>query len=185
MDDQATPYDDIRAEGVHVRVDRRLRVVALRYLDRTGAFAQQCHVLFGVALPDVQCAVGVTAAAPEQECILGWRNPQQTVALLSNGGTFAASTLRLPPTDDGCCVDQSGGVWVLRLTGKGVEDLLLRIGNNASVPRPGEAHVSRIADMAVMSLCVTAGETLLVVDRAYAEHLLNWIRVTAFAESMQ
>jgi hypothetical protein len=30
----------------------------------------------------------------------------------------------------------------------------------------------------VLALCVRAGETLLVVDRAYTEHLMGWIRET-------
>lgn len=84
----------------------------------------------------------------------------------------------LTACDDGCCVDQSGGLWVIRLRGSRVNDLLLRIGNAASLPRTGEAHVSRVAELPVLSLCLRNGETLLLIDCAYAEHLLNWIRLT-------
>ena len=48
----------------------------------------------------------------------------------------------------------------------------------ASIPRPGEARRSRMADVPVLALSLRAGETLLVVDRVYADHLCAWIRET-------
>ena len=66
----------------------------------------------------------------------------------------------------------------MRVQGVRTRDLLLRIGNEASVPTPGESRISRIAELPVVSLSVKPGETLLLLDRVYAEHLLNWIRVT-------
>jgi hypothetical protein len=35
-----------------------------------------------------------------------------------------------------------------------------------------------MADVPVLALSVRTGETLLVVDRAYAGHLVGWIRET-------
>jgi hypothetical protein len=35
-----------------------------------------------------------------------------------------------------------------------------------------------MADVPVLALSVRAGETLLIVDRAYLPHLLAWIRET-------
>jgi sarcosine oxidase gamma subunit len=177
MDDHANPYGDVRAEGIEVRIDRRLRVAALRYFDRDGAFARQCRSVFGVALPETQRAVEVPGAPAGQECILAWRHPTQTLAMVSDGEAFATLQSELS-SSDGCCIDQSGGVWVLRVSGARVQDLLVRIGGLASTPRPGEAHVTRIAELAVLSVCVKPAEVLLVIDRAYAEHLLNWIRAT-------
>ena len=72
----------------------------------------------------------------------------------------------------------TGGLQVLRLTGDRIADLLCRLGGTACVPGAGEARRSRLADVPVLALCVRAGETLLVVDRGYAEHLLLWIRET-------
>jgi hypothetical protein len=162
-----------------VRVDRRMRVAALRHMGAQGAFAQQCKTTFGVALPDALCAVEVPGAPAGHECILAWRQPTQTLALVSDGQAFANLLAELPPTDDGCCVDQSGGLWVLRLSGARVPDLLLRIGNAACVVSPGQAHVSRMAELTVLSLCIKPGETLLLLDRSYVEHLLGWMRATA------
>lgn len=177
MDDRANPYGDVRAAGIEARIDRRLRVAALRYFDRAGTFAQTCRSVFAVALPDTQQAVDVPGAPLGQECILAWRHPTQTLALVSDGAAFVTLQAELP-SSDGCCIDQSGGVWVLRLSGERVQDLLVRIGSLASVTRPGEAHVSRIAELTVLSVCVKPGEMLLVLDRAYAEHLMKWVRAT-------
>jgi hypothetical protein len=35
-----------------------------------------------------------------------------------------------------------------------------------------------MADVAVLALCLRPGAVQLVLDRAYTEHLLAWIRVT-------
>jgi hypothetical protein len=75
-------------------------------------------------------------------------------------------------------VDLSGGVRIVRLTGNRIADLLCRLGGAASVPAPGEARRSRLADVAVLALSINPGETLLAVDRAYLPHLLAWIRET-------
>jgi len=48
----------------------------------------------------------------------------------------------------------------------------------ATASAPGEARRSRLADVPVLALAVRAGETLLVVDRGYAAHLMAWIRET-------
>ncbi len=179
MDDRRNPYEDVAAPGIEVRVDRRMRVAALRHMNTQGIFARQCKNTFGVALPEALRAVEVPGAPAGHQCILAWRQPTQTLALVSDGEAYANLLAELSPTEDGCCVDQSGGLWVLRLSGARVPDLLLRIGNAASVVSPGQAHVSRIAELTVLALCIKAGETLLLLDRAYVEHLLGWIRVTA------
>jgi hypothetical protein len=38
--------------------------------------------------------------------------------------------------------------------------------------------VSRIAELTVMTLCVEAGRTLLLVDRLYSDHLAGWMAET-------
>jgi sarcosine oxidase gamma subunit len=93
--------------------------------------------------------------------------------------SFRTLLARVGAMTQGCCVDQSGGLWVLKATGARVSDLLLRVGSCASVAAPGSAQVTRIAEVPVMTLCVNPGETLLIVERVYAEHLLGWIRATA------
>jgi sarcosine oxidase gamma subunit len=177
MDDAHNPYVDIQADGVDARLDRRARVAALRYLDKEGDFARQCQNVIGIALPEPLQALSVPGAPLGQECILAWRNPTQTLLLLSDASAYATLLSELKPTADGCCVDQSGGLWVLRAKGARVQELLLRMGSSAAVPPVGQAHVSRIAELPVMTLLVKPGEFLMLIDRAYAEHLINWTQV--------
>ena len=75
-------------------------------------------------------------------------------------------------------VELTGGLRIVRLTGSRIADLLCRLGGTASVPVAGEARRSRMADVPVLAISLRAGETLLVVDRAYLPHLLEWIRET-------
>jgi len=95
-----------------------------------------------------------------------------------NAARLAELAARLADAADGCLIDLSGGVRIVRLTGLRIADLLCRLGGTASVPRAGEARRSRLADVPVLALSVRAGETLLAVDRAYLPHLLAWIRET-------
>ena len=178
MADSKDPYAPLHAQGISVRVDRSLHVAALRYFDAQGAFARACQASLGVPLPPALRAMEVPGTPPGIEFILAWRHPTQTLVLSNDGAALAALQSELSTAVDGVCLDQSGGLWVLRLEGEKTRDLLLRIGSEASSVAPGEAHVSRIADLPVLSLGVKPGETLLVIDRVYAEHLLNWIRVT-------
>jgi len=67
---------------------------------------------------------------------------------------------------------------MVRVSGDRTADLLHRLGGAASVPAPGEARRSRLADVPVLALSVNPGETLLAIDRAYLLHLLAWIRET-------
>jgi sarcosine oxidase gamma subunit len=178
MVDAKDPYAPLQAPGISVRVDRSLHVATLRYFDAQGAFAQACHAALGVPLPTALHAFEVPGTPAGVEFILAWRHPTQTLVLSNDGASLAALQSELSAAVDGVCLDQSGGLWVMRVQGERTRDLLLRIGSEASVPAPGEARISRIAELPVLSLSVKPGETLLLVDRVYAEHLLNWIRVT-------
>ena len=178
MVDAKDPYAPLQAPGISVRVDRALRVATLRYFDAQGAFAQACHAALGIPLPTARHAVEVPGSPAGVEFILAWRHPTQTLVVSNDGAALSALQSELRAAVGGLCLDQSGGLWVVRVQGVRTRDLLLRIGNEASVPTPGESRISRIAELPVVSLSVKPGETLLLLDRVYAEHLLNWIRVT-------
>lgn len=178
MVDVKDPYAPLQAQGISVRVDRSVNVAALRYFDAQGDFAHVCQAALGVSLPTAFSAVEVPATPPGIEFILAWRHPTQSLVLSNDAAVLSALQSALSNAVDGCCLNQSGGLWVLRVQGVRTPDLLLRLGNEASVTKPGEARVSRIAELPVLSLSVKPGETLLLIDRVYAEHLLNWIRVT-------
>ena len=75
-------------------------------------------------------------------------------------------------------VDQTGGIRVIQLQGRRAVDLLLRLGAATAIPGLGEARSSRLAELHVLVACVQAGHYLLLVERVYANHLLDWIGAT-------
>jgi sarcosine oxidase gamma subunit len=160
-------------EGCSVSLDPSWRGIALRYFSMTGAFAQKVSECLGMELPPVLGA----RMTPAGDRILAWRSPTETLCL----GPAAANlawTERLANAADGYCVDLSSALGVLRILGGGGPALLARLGSTDSVPAPGEARRSRMADVAGLALSVRAAEILLVVDRAQLPHVAGWIRAT-------
>jgi hypothetical protein len=76
-------------------------------------------------------------------------------------------------------VDQTGGIRVVRVAGSRARDLLLRLGAATALPDLGEARTGRLAELSVLTLCVRPSEYLLLAERVYAHHLLEWIHATA------
>lgn len=179
MADTLSREATIEADGLHVRVDPGVHVASLRYFDANGVFAAAVRSVVGIGLPGVLQATKAAASSGDGAFILAWRSPTETLLLGADGERFSNAKATLAEAEEGCLVDQSGGLWVLRLSGERVFDLLARLGGSASAPKIGEARRSRLADVAVLALCVRPDETLLVIDRVYAEHLLAWIRETA------
>jgi heterotetrameric sarcosine oxidase gamma subunit len=169
----------IEADGLHVSVDRKVHIASLRYFDADGVFAAAVRSVVGMALPGVLQAAMVPASSGAGAFILAWRSPTETLLLGIDGERFSNVVAALADAGEGCIVDQSGGLWVLRVSGERVFDLLARLGGSASAPKIGEARRSRLADVAVLALCVRPDETLLIVDRVYVDHLLTWIRESA------
>ena len=179
MDELRGPYAAVETAGLHVRVDRSWQVAALRSFEPLGPYAAEFLAWSGTGLPAPLRAIAPQWPAMLSTFILAWRSPTETWALSMDAPSFNDLKTRVANSQHGCCVDQTGGLWVLKATGERVADLLLRIGAVASVPSAGDAHVSRIAEVPVLTMCISPGETLMVVERVYAEHLLNWIRATA------
>src|SRR3977135_1009726 len=161
------------ATGLTVRVDETTQAAALRYFVRGGAFAAVVQDSLGVLPEGLQAAETRDGAL-----ILAWRSPTETLVLTGDPARLSDLEARVAQAADGCLVNLSGGLRVLRLPGERISDLLCRLGGTGSIPRPGEARRGRMADVPVLALCVRAGETLLVVDRAYAEHLMGGGRVS-------
>ena len=179
MADDARRVDEYLAAlggvaGLSVRVDEALQVATLRYFAPDGEFAEAVHEVTELALPQPQQALNASGG----QLILAWRSPTETLCLARDPARLLEIGARLAGLADGCLVSLSGGLQVLQVTGERIADLLCRLGGTGSVPQPGEARRSRMADVPVMAVSLTAGETLLVVDRAYAEHLMGWVRET-------
>ena len=153
-------------------VEETMQIATLRYFTREGSFADTVRALTGMPLP------GLLEAREEAQLMLAWRSPTETLCITRSTTRLGELGASLGPFAEGCMVELTGGLQIVRLTGLRIADLLCRLGGAASVPAPGEARRSRLADLPVLALSVRAGETLLVVDRAWLPHLLAWIRET-------
>jgi hypothetical protein len=174
--DEQRPAERIVSADLVACVEATMAVATLRYFNRAGAFAESVRAATGATLPKPLEAREVS----EGHLILAWRSPTETLCIARSAAPLAELSPRLSGAADGCAVELTGGVRIVRLTGLRIADLMCRLGGSASVPAPGEARCSRLADVPVpvLALSVRAGEALLAVDRAYLPHVLAWIRET-------
>jgi len=166
----------IEADGISVEGMQSIQVAALRYFEATGPFAGAVQDCVGAPLPPPLTAAATHAPGGAQ-CILAWRSPTETWLLCDDPAAFAEMQERLL-SPAGCMVNQTGGLCALRLRGAKVRDLLLRLGASASVPGVGEARSSRVADLHVLIISLEADDWILMVERVYVAHLLEWIGKT-------
>jgi hypothetical protein len=157
--------------GLRVTVDHGMQVATLRYFSVAGDFAAAVRAATGAPLPQPCAALELPAAG----VILAWRSPTETLCLAASAPPLSQLAASLTQAADGCLVDLSGGLKVLRVSGGRIAHLLCRLGGTASVPAMGEARRSRLADVPVLALAVRHAETLLVIDRTLLPHLLGWI----------
>jgi len=153
------------AEGVALEEDVPLRVKTLRYFARQGAFAR---------------AAAAAATSPMGAVMLARIGPTETLALSfpEHEPQLEALTRQLAQIPGGQVIDLSGGFKAFRLRGARLAEVLARLGGAGLMPQIGAACRGRFADVPVLALGVRAGEVLLVADRAWAAHLLGWLRVT-------
>ncbi|HYM26764.1 MAG TPA: hypothetical protein VET66_01320 [Steroidobacteraceae bacterium] len=171
--DFATALTGRQLPDLAVRLEVPCTVATLRYFAADGAFAAAVRALLGAALPGPQAALDAAGM------LLAWRSPTETLAV---GADAALLAPRLAHAPDGCCIDLTGGMQVLRVAGARSSAFLGRLGGTGAVPRAAESRRGRLADVPVqlIGLAGPAGalETRLVVERVYAPHLLGWIRET-------
>jgi heterotetrameric sarcosine oxidase gamma subunit len=178
MDNSRDTGSAVEIDGLSVTVERGLQIASLRYFDAAGGFAAAVRETLGRPLPEPLQASKYDGATPDAHIILAWRSPTETLILSNHGAAFAELERRLASAADGCIVDQTGGIRVLRLQGRRARDLLLRLGAATAIPALSEARSGRLAELQVLTACVQAGHYLLLVERVYAKHLLDWIVAT-------
>jgi heterotetrameric sarcosine oxidase gamma subunit len=169
----------VEIHGLSVRTDRDVHTASLRYFNHAGGFAAAVREAVGRPLPEPLRAIQVGDAAQGTYVILAWRSPTETLLLTDDPTAFNELERQLAAAADGCMVNQTGGICVLRVQGARAGDLLLRLGAATAIPTLGEARSGRLAELQVLTACVNAGEYLLLVERVYAIHLLEWIGATA------
>jgi heterotetrameric sarcosine oxidase gamma subunit len=179
MDDPHGRPSAFEADGWSVRVQPGLQIASLRYFDRTGSFAAAVGEAVGRPLPECLRAIQVEDPTNAVRFLLAWRSPTETLLVCESRAAFAELERRLATLVDGCMVDQTGGVSVLRVQGARAADVLLRLGAATAIPRLGESLSGRLADVHVLAACIRAGEFLLFVERVFTAHLLEWMGTTA------
>jgi heterotetrameric sarcosine oxidase gamma subunit len=179
MDKQATAAS-IEVGGLSVGMELDYRVASLRYFNSADAFAAGVHEVIGQTLAPPLRAHAAEAASSGARFILFWRSPTENLFLTRDTALFAELQRRLAAEVDGCMVDQTGGIRVLRVTGPKARDLLLRLGAATAIPAEvGGACTGRVAELPVLTASIQAGEYLLLVERVYLDHLLEWMGATA------
>jgi heterotetrameric sarcosine oxidase gamma subunit len=164
-------------DGLHVEALPGVPVASLRYFDRAGRFVGILEQVLGEPLPQPQRAA-LTAAGKAAQSVLAWRSPTETLLLCSGAAVLAELGQRLAGAADGCMVDQTGGITVVRVRGPRAAELLQRLGAVTAIPALGEARGGRLAEVHVLTVCVQHEAYLLFVERVYAAHLTEWIRLT-------
>jgi len=165
--------------GLHVSLDRGMHVATLRYFQPTGEFGARAAEAVGIPLPTVLKVSASTTFDHDGIAVLAWRSPTETFLLCASNGAFENIKRLCFSSNDGYLIDQTGGLSVLRASGARIADLFSRIGNIAALPGPGESKRSLMADIPALAVRPDEGDTYVVVDRLYREHLMNWIRETA------
>ena len=168
----------IEIRGLSVRADRDVQIASLRYFHHAGRFAAAVREAVGRTLPEPLRAFQVGSAAQGSYVTLAWRSPTETLLLSNDRGAFAELERQLAAAADGCMVNQTGGICVLRVRGEQAGNLLQRLGAATAIASLGEARSGRLAELHVLTACVQSGEFLLLVERVYANHLIEWIRAT-------
>jgi sarcosine oxidase gamma subunit len=176
--DSKTPRVDL--PGLVVELRRDLRIGSLRYFDAAGPLDAALHDVLGGPLPPPLKATCHPNPIAREAIILAWRSPTETLLLTQSADAFeAAASTVAEHAAAGCFVEQTGGLAVWDASGGRAADLLRRLGSTASVPALGEARVSRVAELPVLTLCVREAQLMMLVERVYSDHLIAWIGETA------
>ena len=163
---------ELMGGGVTARLQANVPAATLRYFSSEGALGTVARAA-GAPLPPSQRAQDAGG-----ELLLAWRSPSETLCLARSAQRLAQLQQALANVSDGCCVELTGALSVIQLTGERIADVLARLGGGASLPPLGGAHRGRMADVPVLTICLRRGQVLLVIERSYAEHLWGWMRET-------
>jgi hypothetical protein len=175
MDDLANILKPVKLQGLEASLDSDMHVAALRHFEFDNAFADAVLSTLGAPLPR-EGRVELTA---HRKQVLAWRRPSEALLLSKDREPLRRLRAATAALDDGCIVDLTGGASVIRLVGTTRTILLSHLCGPDAVPIEGESRTGRWADLRVTAIGFAAGETWLVVERAYLPHLMDWIRVSA------
>ena len=174
----------VEVAGLSIRPVAPVWIASIRFFDAAGEFVSGLAGRVGGPLPGPLQVFRYAddpgdpgGARRDSQMLLASRSPSETLLLCNQARVLAALEDFAAGRSDGCVVNQTGAYRVWDVTGNKAPDFLARLGS-ASVPALGEARLSRVAELTVMSLSVEAGSTLVLVDRLYSEHLAGWMAET-------
>jgi heterotetrameric sarcosine oxidase gamma subunit len=162
----------IEGPRVSVELQPRFSAASLRYFESDGAFTRMVSSITGLSVPTD------LSATHSALTLLAWRSPRETTLLTTDHGLIDALQTAAAALSDGCVVDQRGGLLVLQARGEAVPDLVAKKAGHGAMPAIGQSRRTRFADVAVLIVKVRAEETLFVVDRIYAPHVMASIRLS-------
>jgi heterotetrameric sarcosine oxidase gamma subunit len=169
----------VEGSGLKLELEPRLHAASLRYFERDGAFTRMVHRVAGMSIPNDLGATHLADLAKQGITILAWRSPSETTLLTTDNGLLDSLQTAAAVLNDGCVVDQRGGTLVFRARGSEVANLVAKTSGHGAMPAINESRRTRLADAAVLIVKVRAEESLFVVDRIYAPHVMASIRVSA------
>ena len=172
------PYS-IENPRLRVELQPQWHTASLRHFAREGAFARMVSAATGLNIPNELRAAHDADDAKQAVTLLAWRGPTETTLLTTDTGLFDSLQTSAAALNDGCVIDQRGGLLVLRAHGPAVVELLATKAGHGAMPAIGESRRVRFAEIAVLIVKVRADEVLLIVDRIYAPHLMASIRASA------
>src|ERR1700728_4171735 len=163
---------------LHIGLDETFYVGSLRHFESQGQFVHSVQTALITTLPTTLKATVGVADSSESLVALAWRSSTETLLLTDSESCFEQIAELSESGQDGCFVDQTHGLCVLRAGGEQLPDLFSRLGGNDLIPLLGDSKRGRLADVSVLVLKVQQKEILFVVDRTYVEHLVDWVQET-------
>jgi heterotetrameric sarcosine oxidase gamma subunit len=163
---------------LRVELQPQWHTASLRYFTREGAFARMVSAATGLNVPG-ELRAEHAADDGHAVTLLAWRSPTETILATRDSELFDSLQTSAAALDDGCIIDQCGGLLALRAHGPAVQDLLASKAGHGAMPAIGESRRARFAEIAVLMVKVQADELLLIVDRIYAPHVMASIRASA------
>src|ERR1700736_4513138 len=158
MDNPPGKSTAIDIHGLSVSADRGVQIASLRYFHPSGKFAAAVREAVGRELPEPLRTFQIGSATQGSYVILAWRSPTETLLMSNDRAAFDELERQLAAAPDGCMVNQTGGICVLRVQREKAGDLLLRLGAATAVPNLGEARSGRLAELQVLTACVLPKE---------------------------
>ena len=177
MDDDHDMAERWTGGGVTAERDRAIQVASLRYFDPAACAADIASAL-GCAPPTAGRLERHGLPGSAEPFALLWRSPGETWLLAGTPAPIHALRRGLGTGDAAWLVDLTGGIRGIHLTGTRALGVMRRLGSSLSIPRAGEARTGRFADVTVTVAGWQPDEYLLLVERVFYEHLLDWIRET-------